>query len=406
MSPAPIKTPSRRLLLLLGTLAVVVAGIVAGIGIMSRADANRQLAQWTAQQALPTVQIATLDRSGAGQTLVLPGNIQAYNKAPIYARVPGYLKSWNEDIGAQVKAGQLLASIDTPDLDQQFVQARANLASAEANERLAAVTAQRWQSLANSQWVSRQANDEKAGDAAAKKAIADAARANVAQLEALQDFKKIVAPFDGVVTARNTDIGALINAGSGSAVQALFEVSDLHKIRIYVQVPQAFTAQIHPGLKATFEVPQYPGQQFDASVVAMSNAMDASSRSMLVQLQADNADGKFAQGTYCRVDFQLPAAPGVVQVPATALIPANQGAQVAVLGDGNKVVLKTVQIGRDLGNSVEVVAGLSPTDRVIDSPPETLQSGDAVQLAAAAPAPGEQQAGAQSPADQPAAKID
>jgi RND family efflux transporter MFP subunit len=406
MSPAPIKTPSRRLLLLLGTLAVVVAGIVAGIGIMSRADANRQLAQWTAQQALPTVQIATLDRSGAGQTLVLPGNIQAYNKAPIYARVPGYLKSWNEDIGAHVKAGQLLASIDTPDLDQQFVQARANLASAEANERLAAVTAQRWQSLANSQWVSRQANDEKAGDAAAKKAIADAARANVAQLEALQDFKKIVAPFDGVVTARNTDIGALINAGSGSAVQALFEVSDLHKIRIYVQVPQAFTAQIHPGLKATFEVPQYPGQQFDASVVAMSNAMDASSRSMLVQLQADNADGKFAQGTYCRVDFQLPAAPGVVQVPATALIPANQGAQVAVLGDGNKVVLKTVQIGRDLGNSVEVVAGLSPSDRVIDSPPETLQSGDAVQLAATAPAPGEQQAGAQSPADQPATKTD
>ena len=337
---------------------------------------------------------------------MLPGNIQAYNKASIYARVPGYLKSWEQDIGAHVKAGQLLASIDTPDLDQQLAQARANLASAEASERLAAITAQRWQSLVTSQWVSRQANDEKAGAAAAQKAIADAARANVRQLEAMASFKSIVAPFDGVVTARNTDVGALINAGSGGAGQALFEVSDLHKVRIYVQVPQAFTAELHPGMKATFEMPQYPGQQFDASVITTSNAMDANSRSMLVELEADNTDGKFAQGTYSQVSFQLPVDPNIVRVPATALMPVNQGIQVAVLGDGNKAVLKTVQLGRDLGDSVEVVAGLSPSDRVIDSPPESLQSGDAVQLAATAASPGEQHAGAQSPANKPATKTD
>jgi RND family efflux transporter MFP subunit len=350
------------------------------------------------------VQLAKLETGGAGQTLVLPGNIQAFNKASIYARVPGYLKSWEQDIGATVKAGQLLASIDTPDLDQQLAQARATLASVEASERLATITAQRWQSLAASKWVSQQALDEKTGDAAAKKAIADAARANVRQLEALESFKSIVAPFDGVVTARNTDVGALINAGSSGTGQALFEVSDLHKVRIYVQVPQAFTAQLGPGMKATFDMPQYPGQQFDASVVATSNAMDPTSRSMLVQLQADNADGGFAQGVYCQVHFQLPVDPNMVRVPATALVPANQGAQVAVLGNDNKVALKTVRLGRDLGNSVEVTAGLAPSDRVIDSPPETLQSGDAVQLAATTAAPGGQSPAAPAAAANPAPK--
>jgi membrane fusion protein, multidrug efflux system len=393
MSPDPLKMPRRHLLLLLGTAALVVAGTVAATGIMSRAAAERELTQWTNQQAIPTVRLATLER-GAAETLALPGNIQAFNKAPIYARVPGYLKSWEQDIGSQVKAGQLLASIDTPDLDQQLAQARASLVSAEANERLAAVTAQRWQSLVTSQWVSKQANDEKAGAAAAQKAIADAAQANVRQLEAMASFKSIVAPFDGVVTQRNTDVGALINAGSGGTVQALFEIADLHRVRIYVQVPQAYTAAVHPGMKATFELPQYPGQQFDASVVTTSNAMDVNSRSMLVELQADNADGKFAQGTYCTVRFQLPADPNTMRVPATALMPANQGVQVAVLGDADKVVLKTVQVGRDLGDAVEVIAGLSPSDRVIDSPPETLQGGDAVQLAATLPSPGAPQAAA------------
>jgi len=215
----------------------------------------------------------------------------------------------------------------------------------------------------------------------------DAAKANVERLEAMESFKSIVAPFDGIVTARNTDIGALINAGN--AGQELFEVSDLHKVRIYVQVPQTFSAEVRPGLKARLEMPKYPGQQFDAAVVTTSNAMNANSRSMLVELQADNADGKFFAGAYCQVLFELPSDPDMVRVPATALVSSDQGAQVAVLGPGNKVVLKTVQLGRDFGDRVEVTAGLSPTDQVIDSPPETLQAGDQVQLTAPAPSANE-----------------
>jgi RND family efflux transporter MFP subunit len=396
MSPEPTKPPSRRLLLIVGAAALVVAGTVAAIGIVSRNSADRQLAQWTSQQAIPTVQLAQLQHGAAEQGLALPGNVQPFFKAAIYARVAGYLKSWEHDIGAEVKAGQVLASIDTPDLDQQLAQAEANLDTAEANERLAAVTAQRWQTLANSQWVSQQANDDKAGAASATKAIADAARANVKQLEALESFKSIVAPFDGVVTRRNTDVGALVNVGS-SAGQPLFDVSDLHKIRIYVQVPQAFSAGLTPGMKATFDMPQFPGQEFEATLVTTSRAMDPLSHSMLVQLQADNADGKFAQGIYCQVHFQLPPDPNMVRVPATALVPVDKGTQVAVLGAGSKVEFRTVQLGRDFGDSVEVTSGLAPQDQVIDSPPETLQSGDQVQLAAAPPPSNSAQTATQTP---------
>jgi RND family efflux transporter MFP subunit len=219
----------------------------------------------------------------------------------------------------------------------------------------------------------------------------DANAANVGQLEAMQSFKQIVAPFDGVVTARNTDIGALINAGA--AGQPLLELSDLQRVRIYVHIPQAYSAQIRPGLKATFEMPQYPGQQFEATVATMSNAFDPASRSMLVELQADNAEGKLFGGAYCKVHFELPSDPNAVRVPATALVPVDQGAQVAILGDDNTVMLKSVQLGRDFGDSVEVIAGLSAQDRVIDTPPETLQNGDTVQLAAApAAAPTEAEA--------------
>jgi RND family efflux transporter MFP subunit len=389
MSSEQIKIPSRRKLLLLGIIALVIAGAVAASGIISRAKSNRELVQWTSQQAVPTVALAQLTQGDAYQSLTLPGTIQAYRQASIYARVSGYLKSWQQDIGAHVQPGQVLAEIDTPDLDQQLAQARAALVTAQANAQLAALTAQRWDALLKKQVVSQQAADNATSDAAAKKAVADAAQANVRQLEAMESFKTIIAPFDGVVTKRNTDIGALINAGSGAG-QELFEVSDMDTVRIYVQVPQAFTAQLHPGLKATFEVPQYPGQQFDASLVTTSNAMDISSRSMLVELQADNSDGKLSPGTYCQVHFQVPGDPNMVRVPATALIPGDHGMQVALLGDGNKVVLKSIQLGRDFGDSVEVTAGLSPSDRVIDSPPETLQSGDAVQLAAATPSPASQ----------------
>jgi RND family efflux transporter MFP subunit len=384
MSSQPAKMPRHHRLLLVGLVALAATGVIAANGLISRARSNQDLATWTHAQAVPTVALAELAHGAAEQSLILPGNIQPYNKAMIYARVSGYLKSWQQDIGAHVTAGQVLAEIDTPDLDQQLAQAKATLASAKANYDIAALTANRYDTLAKRQAISQQIADQSAADAAAKKAVMDADEANVRQLEAMQTFKQIVAPFDGIVTLRNTDIGALINAGS-TAGQELFEVSDLHRVRIYVQVPQAFSAALRPGLKATFEMPQYPGQKFDATLVTTSNAMNAMSRSLLVQLQADNADGKFLGNTYCQVAFQLPGDPNMVRLPATALVPVNHGVQVAVLGDGNKVVLKSIQLGRDFGDSVEVTAGLAPQDRVIDSPPETLQSGDPVQPAGAIP---------------------
>ena len=380
MSSHPFKTPRLSRLLVVGLIFVVVAGAIAANGIISRARTTQDLVQWTNAQAVPTVALAQLARGDTAQSVILPGNIQPYNKAAIYARVSGYLKSWQQDIGAHVTAGQVLASIEAPDLDQQLAQATATLASAKANYDIAAITANRYNILVKKQAVAQQMADQSAADAAAKKAVMDAYAANVRQLQAMQSFKQIIAPFDGVVTARNTDIGALINAGS-SAGRELFEVSDLHRVRIYVEVPQAFSADLRPGLKATFQMPQYPGQKFDATVVTTSNSINAMSRTMLVELQADNPDGKFLGGTYCRVDFQIPNDPNLMRIPATALMTVNRGVQVAVLGEGNKVVLKSIQIGRDFGTSVEVTAGLSPQDRVIDSPPETLRNGDAVQLA-------------------------
>jgi RND family efflux transporter MFP subunit len=383
MSSQPPKTLSPRQLLLVGIIALLAAGAIAANGLISRTRGKQDLVQWATAQAVPTVALAKLVRGDAEQRLILPGSLQPYSKATIYARVNGYLKSWSKDIGAPVKAGEVLASIEAPELDQQLAQAKATLASAKANHDIAAITAGRNNTLVQRQVVSQEIADQTAADATAKKAVMDANEANVRQLEAMQSFKQIVSPFDGIVTARNTDIGALIN--SGSAGQPLFEVADLHRVRIYVQVPQAFTADLRPGLKATFEMPQYPGQKFDATLVATSNAMNETSRSMLVELQADNPDGKLLGGTYCRVDFQIPSDPNTVRLPATALMPVNRGVQVAVLDDSDKVVLKSIQLGRDFGDTVEVTAGLAPQDRVIDSPPETLQTGDTVQIAAPTP---------------------
>jgi RND family efflux transporter MFP subunit len=384
MSSQPVQTPSLRRLLLVGIIALVAAVAIAATGLVSRARSKQDLVQWTNAQAIPTVSLAKFSHGDATQSVILPGNIQPYNKAAIYARVSGYLKSWQQDIGAHVTAGQVLATIDAPELDQQIAQARATLASAKANYDIAALTANRYDALAKKQAMAQQTADQSTADAAAKKAVMDADKAFVEQLEAMQSFKQIVAPFDGIVTARNTDIGALINSGS-TVGQELFEISDLHRVRIYAQVPQAFSAGLRPGLKATFQMPQYPGEKFDATVVTTSNAMNAASRSMLVELQADNQEGKFLANTYCRVDFLIPSDPNMVRVPATALMPANRGMQVAVVDSGNKVLLKPIQLGRDFGDSVEVKAGLGPQDRVIDSPPETLQGGETVQVATETP---------------------
>ena len=382
MPSEDIKAPGRRSLVTVAAAAVLLASVVVGYGFMTRAQSKQEVVQWTNTQAIPTVALAQLIPGGTHQTLTLPGNIQPLNRAAIFARVNGYVKSWDHDIGSSVKAGQVLATIDAPDLDQQLGQAKATLASVRANHQIASLTANRNNILLQKQIVAQQLADQTSADEKAKEAVVDANEANVRQLEAMQSFKTLAAPFDGVVTARNVELGMLINSGGGSG-QALFEVSDLHRVRIFVQVPQSFTAGLAPGMKATFEMPQYPGAPFDATVSHISKSINASSHSMQVELQADNAAGTFFGGSYCNVHFEIPTDANLVRVPSTALITGNQGTQVATLDGSNKVVLKSVKVGRDLGDSVEVIAGLIPSDRIINSPPETLVTGDAVRLAGA-----------------------
>jgi RND family efflux transporter MFP subunit len=383
MSSEEIRPPGRRSLVTAATGAVLLAGVVVAYGFLQRAESKQEVMQWTDTQAIPTVALAQPIPGRSHQMLTLPGNIQPFNKAAIYARVNGYVKSWDHDIGSPVKSGQVLAAIDAPDLDQQLSQAKATLASVEANEQIATLTANRNNILVQKQIVAQQLADQTAADATAKKAVVDANQANVRQLEAMQSFKTLAAPFDGVVTARNVELGMLIN--SGGSGQPLFEVSDLHRVRIYVQVPQSFSAGLTPGLKATFEMPQYPGVQFDATLSHISRAMNPTSHSMQVELQADNAAGKFFAGSYCNVQFEIPADANLVRIPSTVLVTGNQGTQVATLDSNDKVVLKRVRLGRDFGDSVEVIAGLSPSDRIINNPPETLTAGATVHVAAATP---------------------
>ncbi|MCB8881465.1 efflux RND transporter periplasmic adaptor subunit [Acidisoma cellulosilytica] len=364
------------LVLAMGAVLLVVRGISA------RAHTENALSIWTNAQAVPTVALVEPTVDEQARQITLPGTIQAFYAAPIYPRVTGYVKSWSTDIGAHVSKGQVLATIDTPDLDQQLIQAQANLASAVAGEQLAAVTANRWSQLLKSQTVSVQDQNEKISDAIAKQAAVQAAQANVGQLEAFQRYKNIVAPFDGIVTARHVDIGDLVSAGSAGS--ALFQVSDVHKVRIYVQVPQAFAGKMQPGLNATLNLPQYPDEIFDAKLATTANAFDEASRTVQVELQADNANDKLWPGTFAEVSFSVPAAAHVLHVPATALVLDANGVRVALLGSGDKVKFQTVTLGRDLGDQAEVLSGLSLADKLIDSPPEWLSAGDTVKVASQA----------------------
>ncbi|HSE12356.1 MAG TPA: efflux RND transporter periplasmic adaptor subunit [Rudaea sp.] len=376
--------PSPRRLRIVGIAALTVALTLAIGGVALRVHAGSSLKAKTEADAVPTVNVIDPAPGESHEELVLPGDVQAYFDAPIYARVPGYLKKWYFDIGARVKAGDLLAEIETPELDQQLHQAQADLATAVAKEKLAQITAKRWNDMLASDSVSKQEADEKSGDYEAKMATTTAARANVERLQALSSFKRIVAPFDGVVTARKTDIGDLINAGSSGA--ELFRVADTHKLRVYVQVPQTYSDEVTVGMTAQLHFPEKPERSYPATVVGTSQAINEASRSLLVQLEADNADGKLTSGSYADVHFDLPATPGVLQLPVTALLFRQHGMKVATLGQDGKVTLKNIQIGRDMGTRVEVVAGLDPTDRVIDSPPDWIAQGDHVRIAASAPA--------------------
>ena len=364
-----------------GLVGAALAALVVGVGLVSRTLASKSLKRWTAEQAIPTVIVAPPDSSLGASSLVLPGQVDAYFAAPIHARVNGYLKAWRTDIGAKVRAGQVLAVIDTPDLDQELAQAKADLATAQANQQLAAVTAKRWNALLVQDAVSKQETEDRNGDLAAKTALMNAARANVQRLEALEGFKRIVAPFGGVVTARTTDIGQLIAAGNPND-PGLFTVSDVHRLRIYVSVPQAYTAQIHDGQTITLTVPEYPGRTFHATVAEKAGAIGTQSGAQLVEAQTDNPDGALEPGDYAQVTFQLPAQGGAVRVPASALLFRHDGMNVAVVGADDRVTLKQVTVASDLGATVELATGVAPTDRVIDNPPDSLADGERVRIAA------------------------
>lgn len=361
------------LVIFLLALAVLIAGG------LSRYNASRALVTETNAASVPYVAVISPGSETGPRILVLPGNVKAFYEAPIYAQVSGYLKSWNADIGTQVKAGEVLAEISTPDLDQQLAQAKADLATALANEALSASTAKRWNALLAKDAVSQQDADEKNGDLAAKTAAVAAARAQVDGLEAQENFKRIIAPFNGVVTSRSTDIGALITVGAPNQTP-LFTVDDEHRLRIYVEVPQIHAAEVKPGMTASFTVPEYPGQKFTATLTSTATALDPATGALLVEFQVDNAAQLLKPGDYAQMSIALPRDPDAVSVPASALMFRNSGMAVATVGPDDRVVFKPVTISRDLGTSVEIASGLSPADRIINNPPDALLPGDLVHV--------------------------
>jgi membrane fusion protein, multidrug efflux system len=380
--PTEKRPQSRRGLGIFGMLAVVVLIVVVVTGIRSREEASAKLREWTDDQAVPTVAVALPDAKAGSPTIDLPGRLEAYSRAPIFARVSGYLKSWSADIGARVKAGQVIAEIEAPDLDQQLLQARADLASQKASAKLSEATLNRRKTLIASNFVSMQEIDERTADLSNKEANVKAGQANVERLEALAGYKQISAPFDGVVTSRDTDVGALINAGGGSG-PAMFTISDIGKLRVYVNVPQNYVPAVKIGAKAVIVVPEYPNRTFLATVEASAQAVDVSSGTTRMQLGLDNSKGELMPGGYASVKLSLQRDGTPLQIPSSALIFNQSGLRVATVGPDDKVSFKTVTISRDLGRTIELASGLAPEDRVITAPPDGIAEGDQVRVAGA-----------------------
>jgi membrane fusion protein (multidrug efflux system) len=378
--PTETRPPgSRRRLGLFGMLAGIALIVVVITGIRSREEASAKLRQWTDDQAVPTVAVALPDAKVSNPTLDLPGRLEAYYRAPIFARVSGYLKSWSADIGARVKAGQVIAEIEAPDLDQQLLQARADLASQEASAKLSEATLTRRKTLIASNFVSMQEIDERTADLSNKLASVKAGQANVERLEALAGYKKISVPFDGVVTARDTDVGALINAGGGSG-PAMFVVSDISKLRVYVNVPQTYVPAIKIGAKAVISMPEYPNRTFLATVEASSQSVDVASGTTRMQLGLDNTKGELMPGGYANVKLSLQRDSVPLNIPSSALIFNQNGLRVATVGPDDKVLFKTVTISRDLGRTIELASGITAEDRIITAPPDGLADGDQVRV--------------------------
>jgi RND family efflux transporter MFP subunit len=366
---------------------VLVLGIVIYSGIHERAQAENSLGVSTEQAAVPIVNVVEPSSAGLSQEIVLPGNTQAFNDTPIYARTNGYLKHWYVDIGSHVKQGQLLADIDTPEVDQQLDQARADLKNAQANEQLAEITAARWQNLLKTNSVSKQETDQAVSDLSARQASVDSMTANVHRLEQLQSFEKVYAPFAGVITARNTDIGALINAGAGGVPQELFHMAAVDKLRVYVAVPEVDSLAAQTGAKATLTLDEFPGETFEGTIVRDSDSIDYATRTLNVEVDVNNAQGRIKTGAYAFVHLKLPqsahASAQSLTIPANTLLFRAEGLRVGVVRNGH-AELTPITIGRDFGATVEVVAGLQPTDQVIVNPSDSLTSGSPVKVNAPA----------------------
>jgi RND family efflux transporter MFP subunit len=372
-------TISRRKLGILGVVAAVAALTLVVTGIRAREDSNVKLREWTDDQAIPSVAVIYADPGALTATLDLPGRLEAYYRAPIFARVNGYLTSWKADIGARVKAGDVIAEIEAPDLDQQLLQARADLANQQASAKLSEVTLARRKTLIASNFVSMQEIDERTADLSNKNAAVNSSQANVERLEALAGYKKITAPFDGIVTARNTDVGALINAGGGSG-PPMFIVSDIKKLRVYVNVPQNYVPSVKIGAKGTIIVPEYPTRTFEATVEASAQAVDVTSGTTQMQLGLDNSSGELMPGGFANVRLTLQREGVPLHIPSSALVFDQKGLRVATVTADDRILFKPVTIARDLGREIELAGGVSLEDRIISSPPDGIVDGDQVRV--------------------------
>jgi membrane fusion protein, multidrug efflux system len=371
---------SRRKLGIFGVVAVAGALTLVVSGIRAREDTSVKLKEWTDDQSTPAVAVIYPDPGALTATIDLPGRLEAYYRAPIFARVNGYVKNWNVDIGARVKAGEVIAEIDAPDLDQQLLQARADLTNQQASAKLSDVTLARRKTLIASNFVSMQEIDERTADLSNKNASVNSSQANVERLEALAGYKKITVPFDGIVTARNTDVGALINAGGGSGLP-MFIISDIKKLRVYVNVPQNYVPSVKIGAKGTISVPEYPTRKFEATVEASSQAVDVTSGTTQMQLGLENAAGELMPGGFANVRLILQRGDSVpLHIPSSALVFDQQGLRVATVTADDKILFKTVTIARDLGRDIEVAGGLTVEDRVISTPPDGIIDGDPVRV--------------------------
>jgi RND family efflux transporter MFP subunit len=375
--------PKRSHGLLIAVIALVIVIAIVVAGVVPRLRAKETLKIETTTLAVPTVNVVTPKRGSPQQEIILPGNIQAFIDAPIYARTNGYLRKWYFDIGAHVRKGQLLAEIDTPEVDQQLHQARADLNTAEANAHLSQITSQRYEGLKNTDSVSKQDVDNAEGDYAAKQATVASAQYNVKRLEDLQSFQKIYAPFDGVITARNTDVGQLIDSGSsGGPARELFHIAAIRTLRVFINVPQQYSVAAKPGIGADLTLAQFPGRKFQGKLVRTANAIDLASRTLLVEVDVDNPTGELLPGAFTEVHLKLPSDVPSYILPVNTFIFRAQGLQVAVVRNNNTAKLVAITLGRDFGADAEVVSGLTGQESVIVSPPDSIIDGEQVKIAA------------------------